>query len=130
MKDDLKNKIKEIIKEEVTSIVNENQYEYGGLLDPEDFDPNDPELHVTGFGTMTRSALRNEITKRIAGLYRSAKDAAGSQDAVDKYRALQGDLESRGVLMQLINAELEVAEQLEAMRTKGGRRAIPIPKQT
>lgn len=130
MKDDLKNKIKEIIKEEVTSIVNESQYEFGGLLDPEDFDPNDPELHVTGFGTMARSALRNEITKRIAGLYRSAKDAAGSQDAVDKYRALQGDLESRGVLMQLINAELEVAGQLEAMRTKGGRRAIPIPKQT
>ena len=129
MKDDLKNKIQDIIKEEVESIVNERQYEFGGLLDPEDFDPNDPELHVTGFGTMTRSALRDEITKRIAGLYRSAKDAAASEDAVDKYRALQGDLEPRGVLTQLVNAEIEVAGQLEDMRTKGGRRAIPIPKQ-
>jgi len=129
MKDDLKNKIQDIIREELTSIVNERQYQFGGLLDPEDFDPNDPELHVTGFGTMTRSALRSEITNRVAGLYRSAKTAAASEDAVDKYRALHSDLEPNGVLMQLINAELEVAEQLETMRTKGGRRAIPIPKQ-
>jgi hypothetical protein len=29
----------------------------------------------------------------------------------------------------MIKAELDVAEELESMRTKGGRRAVPIPKQ-
>jgi len=31
--------------------------------------------------------------------------------------------------MQLIKAEVEIAEQLEALRTQGGRRTTPIPKQ-
>jgi hypothetical protein len=31
--------------------------------------------------------------------------------------------------MQQIKAEQEIANELEQLRTKGGRRAIPIPKQ-
>ena len=44
---DLKNKLKEIIKEEVSSVLAERSYKYGGLLDPEKFDPVDPEVNRT-----------------------------------------------------------------------------------
>ena len=57
-KSDLKNKLKSIVKEDVSSLLAERDYKYGGLLDPEDFDPVDPEVHIIGFGSMTRSALR------------------------------------------------------------------------
>ena len=35
----------------------------------------------------------------------------------------------KGVLMNQIKAEVEISQQLESLRTKGGRRAQPIPKQ-
>ena len=38
--------------------------------------------------------------------------------------AFKGD-----ILYKLIGAELDIANQLEAKRLKGGRRTIPIPKQ-
>ena len=45
------------------------------------------------------------------------------------YKNLATDLEDKNVLFMFINAEIEVAEQLENIRTQGGRRATPIPKQ-
>jgi len=129
-KSDLKNKLKEIIKEEVTSVVAERTYKYGGLLDPEKFDPVDPEVHIVGFGTMSRTSLRNEIVTRLEGALNTAKSAAaGSDSSYDSYKSLEGVLEDKGVLMQQIKAEVEIANELDELRTKGGRRAIPIPKQ-
>ena len=129
-KQDLKNKLKEIIKEEVSSVLAERSYKFGGILNPDDFDPVDPEVHIVGFGTMARSALRKEIVTRLQGALNTAKSAAaGSSTSYDSYKSLEGVLEDKGVLMQQIKAEQEIAEELEELRKQGGRRATPIPKQ-
>jgi len=129
-KQDLKNKLKDIIKEEVSSVLAERSYKFGGILNPDDFDPVDPEVHIVGFGTMARSALRKEIVTRLEGALNTAKNAAtGKSTSYDSYKSLEGVLEEKGVLLQQIRAEIEIADELEELRTKGGRRAIPIPKQ-
>ena len=129
-KQDLRNKLKGIIIQEVKSVLAERSYQFGGLLDPEKFDPVDPEVHIIGFGTMARSALRKEIVTRLEGALNTAKSAAaGSDTSYDSYKSLEGVLEDKGVLMQQIKAEQEIANELEGLRKKGGRRAIPIPKQ-
>jgi len=129
-KQDLKNKLKTIIKEQVSSVLAERSYTYGGLLDPDKFDPVDPEIHIVGFGTMARSSLRREIVTRLEGALNTAKSAAtGTDTSYDSYKSLEGVLEDKGVLMQQIKAETEIANELEQLRIKGGRRAQPIPKQ-
>lgn len=127
---DLHIKLNQIIQEEITSILSERSYKYGGLLDPNNFDPIDPEIHVVGYGTLTRSSLRLEIAKRLEGLSKTAKTAAvGGTGSFRKYSNIASDLSENSVLNTLINAEIEVADELEKRRTKGGRRATPIPKQ-
>jgi hypothetical protein len=126
---DFKNKLREMIVEEMNNMLNETSYKYGGLLDPKDFDPIDPEVHIVGFGSMSRSQLRDGITSRIEAMSKTAADAASSNDAYRKYKSLLALVQDKSVIQQMIRAEIEVAEQMEAMRTKGGRRATPIPKQ-
>lgn len=129
-KTDLRNKLESIIKEEVNNVLAERTYKYGGLLDPKNFDPVDPEVHVAGYGTLSRSALRREIAKRLEGLASTAKTAAaGGSGSFRMYQNLSNDLDNQAVLSLFVNAEIEVAEELESLRTKGGRRATPIPKQ-
>lgn len=128
-KNDYKNRIREMIAEELQNVLNESSYRYGGLLDPKDFDPIDPEVHVVGFGSMTRSQLRDGIASRIAAMSKTAADAVTAEDAYRKYKSLLGLIEEKSVIQQMIRAEIEVAEQLEALRKKGGRRSTPIPPQ-
>jgi len=129
-KTDLRNKLESIIKEEVNNVLAERTYKYGGLLDPKNFDPIDPEVHIAGYGTLSRSALRREIAKRLEGLARTAKSAAaGGSGSFRMYQNLSNDLDEQAVINLFVNAEIEIAEELEALRTKGGRRATPIPKQ-
>jgi hypothetical protein len=129
-KQDLRNRLKGLIIQEVNNVLAERTYRFGGLLDPEKFDPVDPEVHIVGFGTMARSALRNEIVTRLEGALNTAKSAAaGSDTSYDSYKSLEGVLEDKGVLMQQIKAEIEIANELDELRKKGGRRAQPIPKQ-
>lgn len=129
-KTDLRNKLESIIEEEVNNVLAERTYKHGGLLDPKNFDPIDPEVHITGYGTMTRSALRREIAKRLEGAAATAKTAAtGKSGSYRMYKNLNTDLEDKNVLSMFIKAEIEVAEELEELRTKGGRRSTPIPKQ-
>ena len=80
-KTDLRNKLESIIEEEVNNVLAERTYQHGGLLDPKNFDPIDPEVHITGYGTMTRSALRREIAKRLEGAAATAKTAATGKPA-------------------------------------------------
>ena len=69
---------------------------------------------------MTRSSLRTEIATRIEGAMKTAKDAAmGGSNSFDKYKSLQGVFEDKGVLVQQIKAEVEIANQLEQLRIKG-----------
>ena len=126
---DFKNKLREMIVEEMNNMLNETSYKYGGLLDPKDFDPIDPEVHIVGFGSMSRSQLRDGITSRIEAMSKTAADAASSNNAYRKYKSLLALVQDKSVIQQMIRAEIEVAEQMEAMRTKGGRRSTPIPKQ-
>jgi 5-formyltetrahydrofolate cyclo-ligase len=78
---------------------------------------------------MSRSQLRDGITSRIEAMSKTAADAASSNDAYRKYKSLLALVQEKSVIQQMIRAEIEVAEQMEAMRTKGGRRSTPIPKQ-
>lgn len=129
-KSDLQKRLKGLIKEEVKQAINERTYKHGGLLDPKNFDPIDPEVHIVGFGTMSRSALRMGIARRMEGAFKTAKDAAkGTAMTHTKYKNLEGLLGDKSVLLLMVKAEIEVAEQLDALRKKGGRRSIPIPNQ-
>ena len=109
--------------------VNEN---VGVLKDPKNFDPDDPEVIVSGFGSWNRSALRMAIVNRLEGLLRTAKTAANTEGpaAYDMYNNMRNLLDSKSsVIFRLIQAELDIADQLEAIRRKGGRRNFIIPKQ-
>jgi hypothetical protein len=126
---DLKNRIRQIVSEEIQSILAEASDRYGRLLDPKNFDPIDPEVYVVGFGTMLRSQLRAGIVSRFKELMKSAEQAAGSDAPYRNYKSILSLVDDKSVLKQMIRAEIEIAEQLEELRTKGGRRATPIPKQ-
>jgi hypothetical protein len=49
--------------------------------------------------------------------------------AFNQLKTIEDAISPGGVVYQMIKADIEVAEQLETMRRKGGRRDIPIPKQ-
>ena len=86
-KTDLHNKLKSIIEEEVESVLSERKYKYGGVLDLEKLDPVDPQIHIVGFGTMSRTSLRKEIVTRLEGALKSAKNAAANPSvAYDTYK--------------------------------------------
>jgi len=126
----LKNRLKQIIREEVHSCLKEASYKFGTLADPKDMDPNDPMVKVTGFASLNRSSVRNQIVDRLSGALATAKDAAkGGESSYQAYKQLQDLISDAGILYKLIGAELDVANALEATRLKGGRRTIPIPKQ-
>tara|TARA_R110001583_G_scaffold22318_1_gene83787 strand:- start:570 stop:965 length:396 start_codon:yes stop_codon:yes gene_type:complete len=127
---DLKYRLKQIIREEVVNALNEESYKFGNLADPKDMDPNDPMVKVTGFASLNRSSIRNQIVDRLSGALATAKDAAKGGDAsYEAYKQLQDLISDAGILYKLIGAELDTANQLEGKRLKGGRRSIPIPKQ-
>jgi hypothetical protein len=126
---DLKDKLKNLISEELASIMVETSGRAGGLLNPKNFDPVDPEVHIAGYGTMTRSALRDEIARRLEMLTKSAKQAAATETSYANYESMLPLLTEKGMIATFIKAELAVADELEAMRTQGGRRNTPIPKQ-
>jgi hypothetical protein len=126
---DFKNKLFKLIESEVRDVLAEGSGRYGSLTDPKSFDPVDPEVHITGYGVLLRSQLRNEIAARLSTMAKTAKDAAGSDVSYNQYKALASLIGEKGVLTRFILAELDVADELEEMRTKGGRRTTPIPKQ-
>jgi len=126
----LKNRLKQIIQEEVDLALNETSYKFGKLADPKEMDPNDPMVKVTGFATLNRTSIRNQIVDRLSGALATAKDAAnGGTESYQAYKQLQSLISDASILFKLIGAELDVANQLESTRLKGGRRTIPIPKQ-
>ena len=121
--------IRNLISEEIASVMMEASGRAGGLLNPKDFDPIDPEVHITGYGTMSRSALREEIARRLEMLTKSAKEAAAAETSYANYESMLPLLTEKGMIASLIRAELAVADEMEAIRTQGGRRTTPIPKQ-
>lgn len=125
----MKNSIRKKLREEVQSVLKEEKV-YGTLADPNDFDPIDPEINVKGFGTYSRTALRDAIASRLKAAAETAeKAAAGGPMAHSMYRNLRGILGEMSALYYMVNAELDVADELESIRKKGGRRTSPIPKQ-
>jgi hypothetical protein len=127
---DFKNRLKQIIREEVMTALKEDSYKFGKLVNPKDMDPNDPMIKVTGFASMNRSSIKSQIVDRLEGALSTAQDAAkGGPESYQAYKQLQDLISSSGMLFKLIGAELDVANALEATRLKGGRRTIPIPKQ-
>jgi len=127
---DLKNKLLSIIKEEVSAVLIEEGGKYSSLANPKKMDPNDPEIYVKGFGTYSRSALRMQIARRLQGIADTAKEAVkGDKMSATYYKNLDSLVGEGSIIVQLIKSEIETAEELETMRTKGGRRSMPIPKQ-
>jgi hypothetical protein len=123
--------IRKIVKEEYSKLMEESG-KYGTLANPKNVDPIDPELIVKGFGSYTRSTLRDSIANRLQQLSKLAKDANSAQDpetANRLMRNLAAAIDPSNVLFHMIKADVEISEQMEAMRTKGGRRSMPIPKQ-
>jgi hypothetical protein len=123
--------IRKIVKEEYSKLMEESG-KYGTLANPKNVDPIDPELIVKGFGSYTRSTLRDSIANRLQQLSKLAKDANSAQDpetANRLMRNLAAAIDPSNVLFHMIKADVEISEQMEEMRTKGGRRSMPIPKQ-
>tara|TARA_B100001778_G_scaffold293054_1_gene263986 strand:+ start:1022 stop:1417 length:396 start_codon:yes stop_codon:yes gene_type:complete len=127
---DLKNRLKEIIRKEIDNVIKEESYKFGTLADPKDMDPVDPMVKVSGFASLNRSSIRTQIVDRLSGALVTAKDAAkGGPNSYQAYKQLQDLISDAGILYKLIGAELDIANQLESKRLKGGRRSVPIPKQ-
>jgi len=132
-----KNKIIQEFRDDIDKILNQLNFNkvnenVGVLKDTKNFDPDDPEVIVSGFGSWNRSALRMAIVNRLEGLLRTAKTAANTDGpaAYNMYNNMRNLLDSKSsVIFRLIQAELDVAEQLETIRRKGGRRNFIIPKQ-
>jgi len=132
-----KNKIIQEFRDDIDKILNQLNFNkvnenVGVLKDTKNFDPDDPEVIVSGFGSWNRSALRMAIVNRLEGLLRTAKTAANTNGpaAYSMYNNMRNLLDSKSsVIFRLIQAELDVAEQLETIRRKGGRRNFIIPKQ-
>ena len=123
--------IRKIVKEEYSKLMEESG-KYGTLANPKNVDPIDPELIVKGFGSYTRSTLRDSVANRLQQLSKLAKDANSAQDpetANRLMRNLAAAIDPSNVLFHMIKADVEISEQMESMRTKGGRRSMPIPKQ-
>lgn len=123
--------IRKIIKEEYEKLT-EASGKHGMLANPNKVDPMDPEIIVKGFGSYTRSTLRDSVANRLSQLSKLAKDANSASDpetANRLMRNLASALNSNNVLYYLVQADVEASEELESLRTKGGRRSIPIPKQ-
>ena len=119
---DLKNRLKQIIREEVDNALKEETYKFGTLANPKEMDPNDPMVKVKGFATLNRTSIRNQIVDRLSGALATAKDAArGTPESYEAYKQLQTLISDAGILYRLIGAELDIANQLEAKRLKGGR---------
>tara|TARA_R100000808_G_C2035599_1_gene77466 strand:+ start:167 stop:565 length:399 start_codon:yes stop_codon:yes gene_type:complete len=127
---DFKNKLLDIIKEEIQVVLSEESGKHSSLANPKKMDPNDPEIYIKGFGTYTRSALRLQIARRLKSIADTAKKAAkGGPMANTYYKNLESLVGEGSIIISLIKSELETANELETMRTKGGRRSMPIPKQ-
>jgi len=132
-----KDKIIQEFRDDIDKILNQLNFNkvnenVGVLKDTKNFDPDDPEVIVSGFGSWNRSALRMAIVNRLEGLLRTAKTAANTNGpaAYNMYNNMRNLLDSKSsVIFRLIQAELDVAEQLETIRRKGGRRNFIIPKQ-
>ena len=132
-----KDKIIQEFRDDIDKILNQLNFNkvnenVGVLKDTKNFDPDDPEVIVSGFGSWNRSALRMAIVNRLEGLLRTAKTAANTNGpaAYSMYNNMRNLLDSKSsVIFRLIQAELDVAEQLETIRRKGGRRNFIIPKQ-
>jgi len=126
---DFKDRLHRLIESEIRNVLSEGTGRYGSIADPKNFDPLDPEVHITGYGVLLRSQLRSEIANRLKTMTKTAQDASGSEFPYNQYKALLSLIGEKGVLTRFILAELDVADELESLRTKGGRRSIPIPKQ-
>tara|TARA_R110002051_G_scaffold22829_1_gene58513 strand:- start:948 stop:1346 length:399 start_codon:yes stop_codon:yes gene_type:complete len=127
---DLKNKLLDIIKEEVNSVLKEEGKKLSSIANPKKMDPNDPEIYIKGFGTYSRTALRMQIARRLKGISDTARKAAkGGPMASTLYKNLDSLVGEGSIISTLIKSELETSIELETMRTKGGRRSMPIPKQ-
>ena len=72
---DFKNKLLNIIKEEIQVVLSEEGGKYSSIANPKKMDPNDPEIYIKGFGTYTRSALRLQIARRLKGIADTAQKA-------------------------------------------------------
>jgi len=126
---DLKFRIKQLVQEELHNVLMESTGRYGRLVDPKNFDPVDPEVLVVGFGSMLRSQLRSDIVSRFKALMKSSTNATSDDTPYRTYQSILSLIDDKSVLKTMIRAEIEISEELESIRTKGGRRAVPIPKQ-
>jgi hypothetical protein len=87
-------------------------------------------VEIPGFGTMDRNSLRLGIVTRLEGILATAKNAAkGGPMTYKNYENMSSLLSDNNVLLTMIRTEIAVADELESMRKRGGRRTIPIPKQ-
>ena len=53
-----------------------NRTKVGRINNPDDFDPINPEISITGIGVMDRNSLRQEIFTRLKKATKTARDAA------------------------------------------------------
>ena len=75
--EDLKNRLKEIIRKEINNVIKEESYKFGTLADPKDMDPIDPMVKVSGFATLNRSSIRTQIVDRLTGALGRASQLIG-----------------------------------------------------
>jgi hypothetical protein len=90
----------------------------------------DPSIVIDGFRTMKRSTAIEFLYRRLDGLTKSLRSANTPEQIYTRAKSLRDSLDPRtGEIFATVQALIDVAEELEAIRSKGGRRDVPIPKQ-
>ncbi len=96
-----------------------------------DMDVLDPSIEISGFRTMKRSTAIEFVYRRLDGLAKSLRAAKNDPTQIyTRAKSMRDALDPKtGELYATVQALIDVAEELDALREKGGRRETPIPKQ-
>jgi len=84
-------------------------------------DPNNPEIHIQGYGVVTLSGLEKSIARMIQQLAEMAKQ--GNWDSINHNI-------NKGLLQTKLQAVIDTREDLQRIRKKGGTRSRGITKES
>lgn len=82
--------------------------------------PNNPEVLITGYGRLSMDALKSDIERSILDVVKAIKE--------DNWENVEYSLYSNSVLKNKIEALAKAMDELEQIRSRGGKNSRGIKK--
>jgi len=101
---------------------NETVNEESGIFKFNKEDPNNPEVHIQGFGRLMLNQIEDSVVGKLEDLVRRAKGGRDWQQ-IDS-------LLGRDVLQTMIKAIVDTKEELQSIRKRGGAKSRGITKES